>query len=517
LWDTENSTAVQIGTPNTSGTFGTITETITVAGTYQLQVNYDDTEGSVTQEAFVTNVTLTHSVIGTVFGAVTINDTFGTDGSVGVVGLNFINELNAADFAEVPAAGVVTVDTLLGSLTINALGQYTYTADTDAISGSGLDTDTITYTRKDGDGDTSSADAVFHIVDVALPGTLDATILTNPSGQAQSVYLTFVDVLQPVFSYAGLYDLDGLTSTFHRQVGWGIDAFQEYAVSLESTGNLVPLTGLTVEGITIHGQVGNEGTVGLELDNTNPTTLDQTALTAIIRPDQPTGPLQAETASFDGDERLNDLFDPTVTPGDGGGSGVNTVNYLYGAVGSDNLVGDNDTDVLNGGAGTDFLFGSDGSDILVYDPDDQKVDGGGGFDVLRIDQAALGLFNGVGVVTDAATGFSVVDVLAANPPIKDVEMILITDDAGSNPFEGARLALTAQDVLTIISGDNNVIKDNSTLYIVGNAGDVVDLDIGTNMNQWADRGLASDGFRTFGQIFDSVELTLKIENAVSVV
>ena len=43
LWDTENSTAVQLGTPNTSGTFGTITETVTVAGTYQLQVNYNDT------------------------------------------------------------------------------------------------------------------------------------------------------------------------------------------------------------------------------------------------------------------------------------------------------------------------------------------------------------------------------------------------------------------------------------------------------------------------------------------
>ena len=303
LWDTENSTAVQLGTPNTSGTFGTITAAVTVAGTYQLQVNYNDTETPVTQEALITNVTLTHSVIGTVIGAVTANDTFGVDGSVGVVGINFINELNQAEFAEVPAAGVVNVDTLLGSLTINALGQYTYTADTDAISGSGFDTDTITYTRKDGDGDTSSADVVFHIVDVALPGTLDATILTNTSGQAQSVYLTFVDVLQPQFSYAGLYDLDGQASTFHRQVGWNIDAFQEYAVSLESTGDLVPLTGLTVEGITIHGQEGNEGIVGLELDNTNPTILDQTALTAIIRPDDPTplSPLQAETASFDGD------------------------------------------------------------------------------------------------------------------------------------------------------------------------------------------------------------------------
>ena len=324
LWDTVNSTVVQLGTPNTSGTSGTITAAVTVAGTYQLQVNYNDTEPPVTQDALITNVTLTHAVIGTVIGAVTANDTFGADGSVGVVGINFINELNQAEFAEVPAAGVVNVDTLLGSLTINALGQYTYTADTDAISGTGFDTDTITYTRKDGDGDTSSADVVFRIVDVALPGTLDATILTNTSVQAQSVYLTFVDVLQPQFSYAGLYDLDGQASTFHRQVGWNIDAFQEYAVSLESAnGSLVPLTGLTVEGITIHGQEGNEGIVGLQLDNTNPIILDQTALTAIIRPDDPTplSPNQAETASFDGDGSGNDLFDPTVTPGDWSGFG----------------------------------------------------------------------------------------------------------------------------------------------------------------------------------------------------
>ena len=171
------------------------------------------------------------------------------------------------------------------------------------------------------------------------------------------MYLTFVDVLRPELSYAGLYDLDGQASTFHRQVGWNIDAFQEYAVSLESTGDLVPLTGLTVEGITIHGQEGNEGIVGLELDNANPTILDQTALTAIIRPDDPT-PLisnQAETASFDGTELADDLFDPTVTPGDGGGSGVNTVNYQYGGAGPDDLIGDNDTDVLNGGAGNDLF------------------------------------------------------------------------------------------------------------------------------------------------------------------
>ena len=74
-------------------------------------------------------------------------------------------------------------------------------------------------------------------VDVnTLTSTLDATILTNgTSGLGQSVYLTFVDVPHPIFSYAGLYDLDGQASTFHRHVGLNIDAFKEYAVTLEAT------------------------------------------------------------------------------------------------------------------------------------------------------------------------------------------------------------------------------------------------------------------------------------------
>ena len=123
--------------------------------------------------------------------------------------------------------------------------------------------------------------------------------------------LTFVDLQNPIFSYAGLYDLDAQGGTFLRDAGFNIDPSKEYAVSLESTSEtLIPLTGLTVEGITIHGQLGNQGTVGLELDNDNSIILDQTALTAIIQPDRPTplSPHQAETASVDGDEDAQQRF-----------------------------------------------------------------------------------------------------------------------------------------------------------------------------------------------------------------
>ena len=189
---------------------------------------------------------------------------------------------------------------------------------------------------------------------------------------------------------------------------------------------------------------------------------------------------------------------------------MNTVNYQYGAAGPDDLIGDNDTDVLNGGAGNDLLFGADGNDILIYDPVDQKVDGGDGFDVLRIDQAAFGLFNGVGVVTDAATGFTVVDVVPFKPSIKNIEMLLITDDAESSPLEGGRLTLTAQDVLDM-TGENY-----HQLYILGNPGDVVDL--GIEVSQWNDNGRLSmpTGSILSRQAFDGIDLILKVEHDVVV-
>ena len=123
-------------------------------------------------------------------------------------------------------------------------------------------------------------------VDVnTLASTLDAIISTSAIPVGQAAYLTFVDLQNPIFSYAGLYNLDTPGDIFLRDAGFDINPSKEYAVSLEpANGTLVPLTGLAVEGITIHGQPGNQLTVGLELDNDNSIALDQTALSAIIQP-----------------------------------------------------------------------------------------------------------------------------------------------------------------------------------------------------------------------------------------
>ena len=87
--------------------------------------------------------------------------------------------------------------------------------------------------------------------------------------------------------------------------------------------------------------------------------------------------------------------------------------------------------------------------------------------MLRTDEAALGLLNNVGVTTDAATGFSVVEVVPFKQNIKNIEVLLITDDAQSNPTAGGLLNLTAQDVLNITDPNDH------TLTILGNPGDVV--------------------------------------------
>ena len=130
--------------------------------------------------------------------------------------------------------------------------------------------------------------------------------------------------------------------------------------------------------------------------------------------------------------------------------------------------------------------------------------------MLRTDEAALGLLNNVGVTTDAATGFSVVEVVPFKQNIKNIEVLLITDDAESSPFKGGLLNLTAQDVLDMTDPNNH------TLTILGNPGDVVNLGIG--VSAWNNNGGALDanGFHTFTQTFDGINLILKVEHDVVV-
>ena len=391
--------------------------------------------------------------------------------------------------------------------------QATFTADPD-LAGTGQVMLTGAYTDlAHNPGITGAADTV----DVnTLPSTLDATILTTgTSGLGQVVDLTFVDLQNPIFSYAGLYDLGAQGGTFQRDVGFDINPTKEYAVSLEATGETpVPISVLTVEGVTIHVV---EGVVTLQLDNVASTILSQAALTTIIQPNDPIVAPDRDRISRRKRITKQRLVDPTVTPGSGAGSAENTVNYLYGAAGGGTLTGDNDTDVLNGGGtlqnpetGNDTLLGGAGNDVLIYDPLDHKIDGGAGTDVLRTDEAALGLLNTVGVSKDAATGFDVVEVVPFKQNIKNIEVMLITDDAGSSPTKGGLLNLNAQDVLDMTDPNNH------TLSVLGNPGDVVHIGIGAS--QWNDNGKVLDpnGFHTFTQTLNGIDLILKVEHTIVV-
>ena len=130
--------------------------------------------------------------------------------------------------------------------------------------------------------------------------------------------------------------------------------------------------------------------------------------------------------------------------------------------------------------------------------------------MLRTDEAAFGLLNNVGVQTDAATGFSVVEVVPFKQNIKNIEVLLITDDAESSPTKGGLLNLNAQDVLDMTDPNNH------TLTVLGNPGDVVNLGIGASA--WNNNGntLDANGFHTYSQTFNGVDLMLKVEHTVVV-
>src|SRR6185436_20862402 len=145
------------------------------------------------------------------------------------------------------------------------------------FEGTGQVTLTGAYTDLAGNPGAGTTDTV----DVnTLASTLDATILTTAtSGVGQTVNLTFVDLQNPMFSYAGLYDLGAQGGAFlTRHVGFDINELKEYAVSLEAVGEIpVPIRALSIEGVTIH---IIDNVVTLQLDNDSSTILTQTALTS---------------------------------------------------------------------------------------------------------------------------------------------------------------------------------------------------------------------------------------------
>ena len=126
-----------------------------------------------------------------------------------MVTIHFSEAVTGFDPNDLTATGGVLTD-------FQQIDGDTYTASFTALpnfEGTGQVTLTGVYTDLAGNpGITGATDTV----DVnTLASTLDATILTTgTSGLGQTVDLTFVDLQNPIFSYAGLYDLGAQGGAF---------------------------------------------------------------------------------------------------------------------------------------------------------------------------------------------------------------------------------------------------------------------------------------------------------------
>lgn len=464
-------------------------------GSYDLYIDYQ--HSSPNKSITVTDVHVLETVTTTDSGNVMANDSQGADGAT-VYSITYINTSGSTVTELLGDDSFANVTTKYGLLHIEANGDYTYTINQNAAPDDKQVQDSFSYTLKDGDGDTSSAQMNYTINDIQAPSALDVTMITNTNNRIQPVILTFVDQSHPEYAYSRLFALgaQGQEGTFTPDTGFDIKTNNNYVVGLEaaSTDTKVNLTDLTIEGVPIFGQAatGHGGVIGLLLDDTSSIHADQTAITSVIRPSH-TPATQSLTDSVDGDGVVNNLID----------NSDNTVNYLYGAGGDDTLTGSGGTDILNGGAGKDIVDGGAGNDVLVYDALDLRLDGGEGDDVLRIDDGALALF------ANPSLGQASVN-LTGNTAIKNIEVLLITDDAEGSATKGTNVQLDIRDVLNFTDSDH-------VLTVAGNNSDHLQVTGGELGSTWSATGTTSDGnFNVYTAQFEGQLLTLKVEAEVIV-
>ena len=163
----------------------------------------------------------------------------------------------------------------------------------------------------------------------------------------------------------------------------------------------------------------------------------------------------ALTGSANIDGTGNALYNAiTGNDGDNVLDGLDGDDTLDGLGGNDTLDGGEgiDTDghdTLDGGGGADTVIGGKGNDTLTFSAADTLLDGGSDTDTLKI----------------AGAGTHLNLVTLANGKLEGIERIDRTG-TGNN-----RLTLNAQEVIDLSSTGNK-------LTVLGNSGDIVDLDSG---------------------------------------
>ncbi|MGD9537405.1 MAG: beta strand repeat-containing protein, partial [Alphaproteobacteria bacterium] len=365
------------------------------------------------------------------------------------------------------------------------------------------------------------------ILDAGSPGVLNGEIVTNTNSGVQRSILTFVQKADndsstfdgPMHAYAQLFAHAGTgqSQSFLSQTGWDIATDHDYFVAFEhggGTSSSINVTDFSIEGVTIQGS----GTT--QLDATPGGGSARVAFTAVINPPgggDINGVIQAKTASTDGTDpgssNADSLSDPSSS----------TFSYLAGLEGNDSLNGSNGTDILNGGPdtgdsgsgnGADRLTASGGDDILVWDADDTRIDGGSGFDILRIDDGAVAVFNAMypgfsgpaqSVSANLVTTVDFTTISGLDDKVRNIEALLLTEEHTAGEFQGTKVVLDAQSVLDITDDSG----DSALLYIVGNAGDKVELTGG----DWSNAG-SGNGFNDFSTVYNGVNVTVRVEDDI---
>ncbi|TXH31771.1 MAG: hypothetical protein E6Q98_26430, partial [Rhodospirillaceae bacterium] len=431
-------------------------------GTLQVKANFADLDGSETHSVTVqlqsgftasgfTGADLTAP--GGTFNGVPYTYNVAT-GTVVFTVPNSVSDLDLTFHVKAPASG-----TLPDALNFTATATATETTVSGGLGG--------------GNADLPENNASSVTAQTGIPATriLDGSIITNTSSGSQEMILSFIDTASSLDAFAQVFvrDAGGQQGAFLTDAGFNIDRTHDFSVVAENAvdGHAVLITDMTVEGVTVVGQ----GTVQLNHDASSNKPV---AITDVISPDTGTDQTGGYINSTDGNGSITD-------------TDASHHNYLYGGTSGDTVAAGSGGDILNGGAGIDTLTGGKGDDLLVYGPGDH-INGNDGFDILRIDQGALyntGKFQG-GWSVEPDIKDATVDLTGAD--IKNIESILITEEAKPDSSLGTTLKLSAQDVFNFTDADHS-------LYIVGSQGDKLDFD----QANWTNTGqiVTSDGGQQF--------------------
>ncbi|WP_227421636.1 T1SS-143 repeat domain-containing protein [Pacificispira spongiicola] len=377
-------------------------------------------------------------VVGTDQGSANLlaNDDLGADGGE-ITSFTYtgedgeVHEANAGE----------TVDTIHGTLTVNADGSWSYTVDEQVANEDGQDAvDTFTYTLTDGDGDTSTASQSIAIADGCLSidfgANATATLSENDLSVAGGDVVTGTDGSDPSIvtkSFDVNFGNDGPADT--NPVAISVPPAL-VAMALTSGGAAIAYT-VSEDGLTVTASANGETVFTVELSGDPASGTMSYTFDLVGQLDHPEG---------DGANVIADMpFTVTLTDSDGTQeSGTFTL-----SVEDDVPVADTDNISVGQAESVsvdedDLADGTDGSDSTSVSGDL----GFGSGDVIDIDYGA----DGAGDGAPTGVGYGDMDFTITGP-----EGLTSNGDAITYSQQGNVLTATAADgreVFTVTLNDN---------------------------------------------------------------